>query len=218
MLIGSSQTTDDLDQDFVMQSSPAPSSPEPQLLDSSPGYTKAEALRLELFLDWRIIESDYLQPLRSEIHGWCRLVTLATNKNETNVPLLERRGYVQVSIKGFNKVSIGVFADVFFSLVSLVKVILHHRLAAIATTGAVPERGDDASHLCHRSTCSRVGHVIWESAAMNQSRKGCVVWVSCPHADCQLKIWVCEHAPRCIKTVPGVAENQVNNQPHLYFH
>lgn len=101
---------------------------------------------------------------------------------------------------------------------ALVEVILHHRLTAIATTGAVPERGDDASHLCHRSTCSRVGHVVWESPEKNQARKGCVVWVSCPHANCRLKIWVCSHAPRCIKTVPGATEDQVVKEPHLYFH
>jgi hypothetical protein len=100
----------------------------------------------------------------------------------------------------------------------VVEVILHHRLAAIAAGGRVPEVGDDASHLCHRSTCSRVGHVVWESPEKNQSRKGCVVWVSCPHDDCQLKIWVCSHMPRCIKAVPGLTEYQVAEHSHLYFH
>jgi len=99
------------------------------------------------------------------------------------------------------------------------KVILHHQLVAIASTGGrVPYPGNDASHLCHHSTCSRVGHVIWESSERNQSRKGCVVWVSCPHDDCELKIWVCPHEPKCIKTIPNVAEDQAVTQPNLYFH
>ena len=78
--------------------------------------------------------------------------------------------------------------------------------------------GEDASHLCHHSLCCRVGHVIWEDAKANQARKGCVVWVSCPHDDCQLKIWICEHEPKCIKTVPGVLEREAMANPHLYFH
>lgn len=98
------------------------------------------------------------------------------------------------------------------------EVILHHRLTAIATDGQVPEEGYDASHLCHRSVCSRVGHVIWESPEKNQSRKNCIVWVSCPHADCNLKVWVCPHEPGCIKYVPGATEDQVKQDRHLYFH
>lgn len=116
LLLGSSQATDALDLSYAMQSSPACSSPEPEL-NSSPGYTPEEKLRLRLFLEWRDIEKKYLRSLRSENHGWCRLLTMATNKNESLVPLLDRRGYVQVSIGGFNKVSIGVFADAFFSCV-----------------------------------------------------------------------------------------------------
>uniref|UniRef100_A0A183BPM1 Zf-His_Me_endon domain-containing protein n=1 Tax=Globodera pallida TaxID=36090 RepID=A0A183BPM1_GLOPA len=89
---------------------------------------------------------------------------------------------------------------------------------ALGLGANVPDEGDDASHLCHRSTCSRVGHVIWESPQLNQDRKGCAVWVECPHADCDLRVWACVHEPKCIKMVAGATEAEVLAAPELYFH
>lgn len=70
------------------------------------------------------------------------------------------------------------------------------------------DRNLEHSHLCARSKCSSLGHVILETTHMNQRRVGCVVWVHCPH--CPKKIPVCQHGPedgsaRCIKYCPGFA-------------
>ena len=93
-----------------------------------------------------------------------------------------------------------------------------HHLVAVATTRMVPSKGHDASHLCHNSVCKSLGHVIWEEAVENQRRKGCMVWVLCPHDDCGKVIIVCPHKPTCIKTIPGVLEADYLANPHVYRH
>ena len=52
----------------------------------------------------------------------------------------------------------------------------------------------------------------------NQRRKGCMVWVLCPHDDCGKVIIVCPHKPTCIKTIPGVLEADYLANPHVYRH
>lgn len=63
------------------------------------------------------------------------------------------------------------------------------------------EKGNQCSHLCGNPLCTLPEHVWPESAQKNNSRKGCSVWVNCPH--CVLKIFICSHVPACIKSVPG---------------
>ena len=58
-----------------------------------------------------------------------------------------------------------------------------------------------ASHLCHNPLCTIPAHVILESVVDNNNRKGCQVWVDCPH--CELKIFCCKHRPACVKFCPG---------------
>lgn len=74
-------------------------------LSQEPAYTSKDLFLLEVFKDWRSIGARYLDNLAAECHGWCGLVKLATNKGETGVPLEQRRGYIQLSFQGLNKVS-----------------------------------------------------------------------------------------------------------------
>lgn len=65
------------------------------------------------------------------------------------------------------------------------------------------DQGDQCSHLCCKTLCLEVGHVCVESALLNNLRKGCAVWIDCPHKGCSKKILVCFHEPKCIKFCPG---------------
>lgn len=106
--------------------------------------------------------------------GWCELVKLQPTKVG---------GYIQLSHDGVNKFAV------------LQEVVLWaggHELA-----------GQQVSHLCHRPACRVVGHVVPESAAENNRRKNCLVWVDCHH--CPKKILVCPHRPRCIRYAEGFA-------------
>ena len=109
LVAGSSQLSESVDPSYSQEPILVRSSSPDFEFTSSPPYTRGEELRLELFEEARDIEVKYLRPLRSQNHEWCRLVNMATNKGETWVPLLQRRGYVQVSIGGCNKVSCGAF-------------------------------------------------------------------------------------------------------------
>jgi hypothetical protein len=64
------------------------------------------------------------------------------------------------------------------------------------------EGRDQVSHLCHNPLCTIPAHVVVESVAAN-NRKGCKVWVDCPHEGCELKVRVCDHEPMCIRYVEG---------------
>jgi len=110
-------------------------------------------------------------------------------------------------------------------LLRLLQSILLHHLVALATTGTLPDHEEDeeASHLCGHTVCKVVGHVIWENKTLNQNRKGCLVWVPCPHSHqmgvpCDKLIWVCPHTPPCIKAIPGTTEQEVRGDFHKWFH
>jgi hypothetical protein len=114
-----------------------------------------------------------LRGLDTVKEGWCELCKLAPSKE---------KGYIQLSYGGANKFAM------------LQEVVLW---AAGVTKG----KGDHCSHLCCKPLCTIVGHVCGEDPKKNNERKGCVVWVDCPH--CGLKILVCPHEPKCIKFAPG---------------
>lgn len=106
--------------------------------------------------------------------GWCVLSTMAPTKAS---------GYIQVSAMGANK---------FATLEEL----------CLWSTGRTRGPRDDCSHLCGQPSCTLPGHIVSELAQLNQIRKGCIVWVYCPHAECRLArkvIVVCPHQPHCIK-------------------
>lgn len=114
-----------------------------------------------------------LNSLASKTDGWCELCSLAPTKVG---------GYVQLSYGGANK---------FAMLQELV----------LWGAGTIKGDGDHCSHLCCKPLCKIVGHVCSEDPLENNQRKGCVVWVQCPH--CTLAILVCPHEPKCIKYRPG---------------
>jgi hypothetical protein len=63
------------------------------------------------------------------------------------------------------------------------------------------DKNDQCSHLCGKPLCLEVSDICLESATANNLRKGCPVWVDCPH--CGLKIFVCTHQPACRKFCSG---------------
>lgn len=104
--------------------------------------------------------------------GWC-----------VSSQLVPSRHYIQVSVEGANKC-----------------MLLHELLCwSRGLKKTVPD--EDYSHLCHNPVCCVAAHVVVERAVYNQSRKGCPVWVDCPHpAVCGgKKIFLCKHEPACIK-------------------
>jgi len=115
-----------------------------------------------------------LDRLQFEQEGWCELVKLQPTK---------AGGYIQVSFGGANK----------FAMLQLV--------VLWADGQDLWHPGDQCSHRCHRPQCKFVGHVTAESAMVNNSRKGCLVWIDCHH--CAKKIFICMHDPCCIKFAPG---------------
>jgi hypothetical protein len=116
-----------------------------------------------------------LEGLDFKTVGFCRLSTLKPTK---------AGGYVQISWGGANK---------FCVLEDLL----------LWSKGVIKEQGCQCSHLCGNPLCLVPEHIIEESAVENNRRKGCVVWVGCPHGDCPLKILVCQHRPPCILYAPG---------------
>lgn len=118
--------------------------------------------------------------------GWCELCTLTPSKEG---------GYVQLSYGGANKFAM------------LQEVVLW-------AGGVTKGYGDQCSHRCCRPLCKVVGHICREDPQKNNERKGCVVWVQCPH--CELAILVCPHEPKCIKFTAGFSswEDFVANGIH----
>jgi Zinc-binding loop region of homing endonuclease len=108
-------------------------------------------------------------------NGFCYDCVLAPTKSN---------GYIQLSWNGANKFC-----------------TLGEMLGWAAGLRAKPL--EQISHLCCNPKCTIPSHVIFESAAANNRRKGCKVWVDCPHKGCSEKIIVCDHSPSCIKYVPG---------------
>ncbi|KAK3290606.1 uncharacterized protein B0H64DRAFT_52502 [Chaetomium fimeti] len=123
-------------------------------------------------------------PVRAQESLELRLVSTPKSGFYYNTVLVPSKngGYVQLSFEGANK---------FCTLGEML----------VWAQGFVVEGAMQVSHLCHDPLCTVAAHVVRETAAENNRRKGCVVWVDCPH--CCLKIRVCEHAPICIRYAPG---------------
>ena len=107
--------------------------------------------------------------------GWCVFTHLRVS-----------RCYAQISADGANKFAI------------LQEVLLWSR-------GIIKQPGEDCSHLCHNPLCCIAEHIVAEPAEKNQTRKGCLVWVPCPHpAVCgDKKYFLCRHEPYCVKFCEG---------------
>jgi len=71
-----------------------------------------------------------------------------------------------------------------------------HMLAAWTVTRSFPTAGQVVSHRCHRKTCVNPDHLIIESIAANNARKGCL----CSFVDATGRVWnLCWHTPRCLR-------------------
>lgn len=130
---------------------------------------------------------------RSHQDGWCCISDLKPSKKE---------GYIQVSIQGHNHIMV---------LQNLV-------LAASGFSSAIYNDDLQASHLCHNRRCGTVGHIVPESAERNNNRKGCRGWVPCPHASCQVPIFICPHSPTCIRYHPEYPDMQALIDAHKAGH
>lgn len=117
--------------------------------------------------------------------GWCNLTTLKPSKTD---------GYVQISHGGANK----------FTTLGCVVLWASGR-AKPAYSGKTDPW--DVSHLCDEPRCTVLEHVTVESRQKNNARKGCVGSVLCSRncGKCRgLKyLFICPHAPRCIRHRPG---------------
>jgi len=91
------------------------------------------------------------------------------------------------------------------------KPMVLHKIAYIAANGNPPP-GLEISHLCHNPACCKPAHLFAELGLPNNARKGCAVWVMCPHQhpnNQQRIVWVCGHGnptlnkPYCIKNHPA---------------
>jgi hypothetical protein len=77
-----------------------------------------------------------------------------------------------------------------------VKPMVVHKIAYIAANGRPPGDGLEVSHLCNNSLCIKPTHLFAESSLLNNRRKGCPVFVDCPHShpdDKPMIIWICTH-------------------------
>ncbi|KAI8943889.1 hypothetical protein F4801DRAFT_573543 [Xylaria longipes] len=115
----------------------------------------------------------FLGGLDSQEKGYCNVTTLQPSKPG---------GYVQMSYGGANKFAM------------LQEILLwaqgHQKLPS-----------DQCSHLCGEPKCLLRNHIIAESVAENNARKGCLVVYPCSH--CTKYYVVCNHTPTCIKYIPG---------------
>src|SRR5687768_16922928 len=125
---------------------------------------------------------------QGEVHGWC---TLTRNKPSKS------GGYVQVSADGANH----------FMMLQHIVLCADGQSGMFDQNGVLP-KGMHASHLCGNTRCMTIGHVHVGSVQANNQRKGCPVWIPCPHVDEGCKspvILACPHKPVCIKYVGGFA-------------
>lgn len=158
--------------------------------ESEPSGSEAEPSSAEVAIDnlrtlcqdhqWLAQEvlREHLRKNQGPRTGWCC---------ETSAKPTKSGGYVQVSGHAANK-----FA------------VLHELV--LWADGQYKRSGEEVSHLCHNPRCAVAGHVCSEGAAENNRRKGCQVWVPCPHAGCRLdnkKILICPHEPACILYAEG---------------
>lgn len=71
-----------------------------------------------------------------------------------------------------------------------------HILACWIGTGLIPGPKQVVSHLCHRKTCINPDHLVIESIATNNARKGCLCAFNTPDG----RVWgLCAHAPLCLR-------------------
>jgi hypothetical protein len=148
---------------------------------------RVEATRLA-FSRSAILAQEYLLDLErvTSPNGWCLDLLYSPTK---------AGGYIQLSWGGANK----------FCTVG--------ELLVWASGNQVPDQSQ-VSHLCHNPRCLVPDHVVVESPKENNGRKGCRVWIDCPH--CPRKIFLCTHSPACVKAAPGWASEKdfVDNALH----
>lgn len=105
--------------------------------------------------------------------GYCRLTSMVPSKD---------RGYVQISVGGLNKA-----------------MTLNEALLMLSGNWDAWDRANgslQASHRCHQPMCTVPAHVCLETAAANNGRKGCLIFMKCPCGRGWLLL--CEHRPVCI--------------------
>lgn len=129
-----------------------------------------DSVRL-LFINNPSLAVEFIRGLTVLPVGWCKISQLRPSK---------ANGYIQVSYGGANK---------FATLQDIV----------LWSKGLEVYAGHQVSHLCGMPGCTVASHIACETELENQRRKGCPVWVSCPHIGCSLKVDCCTHKPRCIK-------------------
>ena len=136
----------------------------------------AGSIQREWFSTAPIRALEYLETVIDEARsvGYCQEIRMVPSK---------RAGYVQLSWGGANK---------FCTLGDMLG----------WARGIHPGEGMQVSHRCHNPRCMLPSHITIETPIQNNARKGCLVWVDCPHS-CEDRILVCSHLPSCIKFVPG---------------
>ena len=70
--------------------------------------------------------------------------------------------------------------------------IYAHRLAAWMRSRLLPEKSDEASHLCHNFKCVNPDHLTFESQRVNKQR-----WCCQAHWRVTPGYW-CPHQPQCL--------------------
>jgi hypothetical protein len=174
------QTISDLRSSFLDRSSSPWREPSPSTERSDETEVPAEEIHNDLsrnevvrlqFEANPVRAQEFLELLEVVKNGYCYESTLMPSKDG---------GYVQISSAGANK-----FA-------TLGEMLLW-------ASGRYLHGGLQISHRCNHPKCTIPAHVCLEDAKANNGRKGCMVWVHCPHEDCHLKIVVCPHRPLCIK-------------------
>jgi len=71
-----------------------------------------------------------------------------------------------------------------------------HILAAWTKYHRLPKKSEVVSHLCHRKLCVNPEHLVIESIAENNARKGCL----CSLVDTAGVTWsLCWHYPKCLR-------------------
>lgn len=127
----------------------------------------------QLWCQKKIIEYDTAGKLRGNDLG-CWLLDLQPSKEG---------GYIQLPAKGG-------------------KTITAHVSALIADGRPCRDPGLQASHRCGQPTCVFPPHLVWETAAENNARKGCLGTIQC--GDCSRLIELCTHgdeSTRCIRPI-----------------
>lgn len=115
------------------------------------------------------------------VSGWCKLAAMKPSKED---------GYIQLSWDGVNKFAV------------LGEVVVWSKGLQKDAEYKLGKSTQDVSHLCNQTRCMNPDHVIIESRADNNSRKGCTAWIQCgPRCrDCdgQRLLLLCTHTPRCV--------------------